>query len=101
MFEQAAEVWRSHPVPFLDNSDDPLAAIQCWTTAFIERRDLFKGDDKAEAKEAFQRDLSTYLRTLCLTTPEAERDFEVQNWLKLAAFVLRKRNINIRKGGQD
>ncbi len=95
LFEQAAEIWRQHPVPFLVDSPDPFAAIAPWTQAFCERRELFKGEEKESAKQDFQRALANHLKAICLTTEEKERDREVQNWLKLAAFTFRKRDIKI------
>jgi CRISPR-associated protein Cmr2 len=95
LFEQAAEIWRQHPVPFLENSPDPFAAIAPWAAAFCDRRELFKGEGKEQAKQDFQAALAEYLKAMCLTTQEDERDRQIQNWLKLAAFVLRKRDIKI------
>jgi CRISPR-associated protein Cmr2 len=95
LFEQAAELWSQHPVPFLQDSPDPFAAIAPWTRAFCERRELFKGEGKEQAKQEFQQALAAYFKALCLTTEEKDRDREIQNWLKLAAFVLRKRNIDL------
>jgi CRISPR-associated protein Cmr2 len=95
LFEQAAEIWRQHPVPFLENAPDPFAAIAHWTQAFCERRELFKGEEKEQAKQDFQPALANYLKAICLTTDEKDRDREIQNWLKLAAFVLRKRDIEL------
>ncbi|KGF72825.1 hypothetical protein DO97_03550 [Neosynechococcus sphagnicola sy1] len=95
LFEQAAEIWRQHPVPFLQDSTDPFAAIAPWTQAFCERRELFKGEEKEQAKQDFQKALAAYLEALCLTTEAEDRDRQIQNWLKLAAFTLRKRDIKI------
>lgn len=99
LFEQAAEIWRQHPVPFLQDSADPFAAIDPWTQAFCERRELFKGEGREQAKQDFQQALANYLKALCLTTEEKDRDREIQNWLKLAAFTLRNRDIKI--GGEQ
>ncbi len=98
LFEQAAELWNQHPVPFLQDSVDPFAAIAPWTQAFCERRELFKGEEKEKAKQDFQQALANYLKALCLTTEEKDRDRQIQNWLKLAAFTLRNRDIKI--GGE-
>ena len=95
LFEQAAEVWQQHPAPVLENSPDCFAAIVPWTMAFCDRRELFKGEDKQTAKQDFQTALAEYLKAICQTTQPKERDREVQSWLKLAAFVLRKRDIRI------
>jgi CRISPR-associated protein Cmr2 len=95
LFEQAAEVWQQHPAPVLENSPDCFAAIVPWTMAFCDRRELFKGEDKQTAKQDFQTALAKYLKAICQTTQPKERDREIQSWLKLAAFVLRKRDIKI------
>lgn len=97
LFEQAAQIWTQHPAPIQD-------AIEPWTHAFCDRRDIFAGEDKTEAKKAFQQALANYLKILCLTTLETQDDSmwqsthnrEILNWLKLAAFVLRNRDIKLR-----
>ncbi len=89
IFEQAAQLWRQHPAPTLD-------AIKPWTIAFCARRDSLNGNESAQRE--FQDNLATYLRALSLTTPEARRDEEIQNWLKLTAFLLRRRKIEINQG---
>lgn len=89
IFEQAAQIWSQHPAPVAE-------AIAPWTKAFCDRRDLFKGDNTF--KDKFQHQLADFLNPLWLTTPENDRDRLIQNWLKLAAFVLRNRDINL--GGQ-
>ena len=103
LFEQAAEIWKQHPAPFLEESPDPLAAIAPWSIAFCERRELFKGNeqDKKNAKQDFQTALSDYLKAISLTTQGDDRDRQIQNWLKLAAFVLRKRDISIKLPNQE
>lgn len=89
IFEQAATLWSQHPAPI-------SPAIESWTTAFCQRRDLFAGDDKA--REEFQQHLAEFLKKLWQRTSEKELDREIQNWLKLAAFVIRNRTIKL--GGQ-
>jgi CRISPR-associated protein Cmr2 len=86
IFEQAAAIWNQHPAPIED-------AIPAWTTAFCDRRVLFS--DNETAKNQFQQHLAEFLKALWLATPETDLASEVQNWLKLAAFVLRKRHIEI------
>jgi CRISPR-associated protein Cmr2 len=86
IFEQAAQLWRQHPAPTCD-------AIQAWTIAFVKRRDLFKGQESARV--SFTHQLASYLQRLSETTPEDQRDETIQNWLKLTAFVLRNRQIEI------
>jgi CRISPR-associated protein Cmr2 len=89
LFEQAAEVWSQHPVPCAE-------AIIPWTRAFCSRREVFKGDDTL--KVDFQKTLSEFLTMLYETTQTQHQETEVKNWLKLAAFVLRSRQIKV--GGE-
>jgi CRISPR-associated protein Cmr2 len=86
LFEQAAQLWQQHPVPV-------IAAIEPWVTAFCERRDFFNGEP--EQCETFQRKLSCLLGKIWWQSLPQERDQQIQNWLKLAAFVLRKRDIKL------
>lgn len=86
IFEQAATIWSQHPAPI-------PAALESWTKAFCDRRDLFKGDDTA--KDKFRQSLKNFLDTLWQTTPTQDLDREIQNWLKLAAFTLRNRTIKL------
>ena len=83
MFEQAATVWEQHPVPIEQ-------AIDAWCVAFCDRREKL-----IDNKEAFREALAKFIEELWTTTKEKDRDREVQNWLKLAAFMLRKRDIKI------
>jgi CRISPR-associated protein Cmr2 len=92
MFEQAAQVWAQHPVP----SD---MAILAWANAFSDRRDAFAGKD--EQKQQFINNLSNWLTEMWKTNDKSTRDDEIGYWLKLAAFVLRKRNITIPTSGGD
>ncbi|MCG9886941.1 MAG: type III-B CRISPR-associated protein Cas10/Cmr2 [Cyanobacteria bacterium] len=84
LFEQAAEVWQQHPAPVAD-------AIAPWTAGFCSRRDAL-ADDTADQ---FQKALGETIVALYQTTAEKDRDREIRNWLKLAAFVLRKRHIKV------
>ncbi len=86
IFEQAAAIWNQHPAPRLE-------AIAPWTQAFCKRRDQFQGDDIA--KSQFQQHLEKFLAALWLTTPDDDLMPEVQNWLKLAAFTIRHRDIKL------
>ncbi|TVP62954.1 MAG: type III-B CRISPR-associated protein Cas10/Cmr2 [Nodularia sp. (in: Bacteria)] len=95
IFEQAASLWSQHPAP---NS----AAITPWTQAFCARRDQFQKDETA--KNTFQEHLADFLKALFITTKQDSShevktknplDTEVENWLKLAAFVKRNRNITL------
>ncbi|MHC5863244.1 MAG: type III-B CRISPR-associated protein Cas10/Cmr2, partial [Nostoc sp.] len=88
IFEQASTLWSQHPAPMIE-------AIVPWTRAFCDRRDQFLEDELA--KKDFQEALSEFLQTLWNMTEEKNRDSEIQNWLKLAAFV--KRNREIKLGG--
>jgi CRISPR-associated protein Cmr2 len=91
LFEQATEMWLRHPVP-------SSAAIRPWVVAFSDRRAALTTDTAG----IFVERLSTWLTALWKSTPEADRDREVRNWLKLAAFVLRKRQITLGSlGGQE
>jgi len=85
LFEQAAQMWSQHPVPSID-------AISPWTQAFCSRREALQEDS---LKQAFQANLAALLTSLWETTMPAQRDLEVQNWLKLAAFMLRHREITL------
>ena len=82
IFEQAATVWEQHPAP--------EGAISAWCVAFCDRREKL-----TDNKEKFRELLTQFLTKLWITTKEKDRDREVQNWLKLAAFMLRKRDIKI------
>jgi CRISPR-associated protein Cmr2 len=84
IFEQAANLWVQHPAPV-------EAAIAPWTKAFCSRREALKGDGSSQ----FQADLAEFIRVLWQTTPADTLDREVQSWLKLAAFVLRSRDIKL------
>jgi CRISPR-associated protein Cmr2 len=96
LFEQAAEVWRQHPVPIPE-------AIPAWTQAFCSRRDALS--NKPELQTEFRDHLANLLGDLWLTAQHdsdnrkmaEKRDRQIQAWLKLAAFVLRKRDIKIPK----
>ena len=93
LFEQAASLWEQHPAPVYE-------AIPAWVTAFCERRDFFAGNDAD--KEKFAKALSEWLKTLWEKTQDdpKERQEAIMNWLKLAAFVLRKRHIVLPGGDQ-
>jgi CRISPR-associated protein Cmr2 len=87
MFEQAATVWGQHPAPI-------KLAIKPWTQAFCSRRDFFKDDEVK--RQNFEEKLASFIKDLWdATEPGNKLDSEVQNWLKLAAFVIRNREIKI------
>jgi CRISPR-associated protein Cmr2 len=100
LFEQAAELWKQHPVPSIE-------AIPAWVQAFCSRREALSQDDD---RENFGKVLHIWLEKMWQTNQskpndskiqkfEEQRDREIQSWLKLAAFVLRKRNIKL--GGES
>ena len=84
LFEQAATLWEQHPAPL-------YKAINSWCTVFCDRRENLASNNR----DQFQRALTGFIQSLWTTTSEHDRDCEVQNWLKLAAFTLRNRNITI------
>lgn len=86
IFEQAATLWSQHPAPIIE-------AIAPWTQAFCDRRDLFKGNE--DTKIQFQQHLAAFLNALWLTNLDKNLMLEIQTWLKLAAFVLRNRDIKL------
>jgi CRISPR-associated protein Cmr2 len=86
IFEQSAQVWQQHPAPIQD-------AIEPWTIAFCDRRDVFKGNDATKVR--FQEILSAFLDALWINTDSKDLDREVEKWLKLAAFTLRNRYIKL------
>ncbi len=100
LFEQASEVWSQHPVPMPE-------AIPAWTQAFCSRRDALSNDP--DLQNQFRDRLANFLGDLWLTTQHdaddrkmaEERDRQIQTWLKLAAFVLRKRDITIKSPNQE
>ncbi|MGB3191156.1 MAG: type III-B CRISPR-associated protein Cas10/Cmr2 [Limnoraphis sp.] len=86
LFETAATLWTQHPAP---NHN----ALSAWTTVFCERRDFFANDD--HKKEEFKAKFTHFMKELWNTTPEENLTDEIQYWLKLAAFVLRNRDIKL------
>ncbi|AFY77563.1 CRISPR-associated protein [Pleurocapsa sp. PCC 7327] len=86
IFEQAAEIWSAHPAP--------KVAIAQWTKAFCERRAIFSEESKSQ-KQLFIDYLSNFLTILVEhSLDNKQADTEIKNWLKLAAFTLRNRQIN-------
>jgi CRISPR-associated protein Cmr2 len=90
LFEQTAQVWAQHPIP-----DE--RAIEPWIRAFSDRREALANEDD---KQKFIAALSDWIRTMYETNDESNLDREVGNWLKLTAFVIRKREIKIFGGNQ-
>lgn len=106
LFEQAAQLYSQHPIPVPE-------AIAPWTQAFCTRRENLAD---AQNQQAFQGCLHDFLHEIWRTNLKAEdasqpehkrekqrrkaenqRDLDVQNWLKLAAFVIRNRDIKWEK----
>ena len=98
LFEQAASLWGEHPAPY-------NTAIKPWTKAFCARRDQLNDETK---KNQFQENLEEFLTALFSTTNQKSEgeektnnslknplDREVENWLKLAAFIKRSRKITL------
>lgn len=90
IFEQAASLWSQHPAPSQE-------AIIPWSRLFCDRRDQFQ--ENKDNKKQFQEALADFLKALFITTQTEDLDSEIQNWLKLAAFV--KRNRHIKLGGDN
>jgi CRISPR-associated protein Cmr2 len=88
LFEQAATVWEQHPAT-------DLTAIDPWCRAFCDRREALKNDPAIS--KIFRGTLVSFLTKLMQYTQPTELDGEVQNWLKLAAFTLRRRHIELGK----
>ncbi|WP_246199211.1 type III-B CRISPR-associated protein Cas10/Cmr2 [Sodalinema gerasimenkoae] len=86
LFELAASLWSDHPAP-------KRAAIAPWTQAFCQRRDSFSGDPNAQ--QAVQQALQGFIEGLWDQTDPKDLDGELKAWLKLAAFVQRKRTITL------
>jgi CRISPR-associated protein len=86
LFEQAATVWAQHPAP-------NIAAIKPWCRAFCDRRAVF-GDD-IDSRQKFEHVLVEFMTELIEHTHKTELDAEMKNWLKLAAFNLHRRKIEL------
>lgn len=84
LFEQAANLLEQHPIPDCE-------AIQPWTVAFCSRRDQLKEDVDGK----FQKALGEFLKNLWSVTPENQLKDTAREWLKLAAFLKRNRQIDI------
>ncbi|MCS7030136.1 MAG: type III-B CRISPR-associated protein Cas10/Cmr2 [Gloeomargarita sp. SKYG116] len=94
LFEQAAQLWEQHPAPTED-------AIADWVTLFCERREVWQGNTEAQA--AFQEKLRTFLVNAWqleskVPNDQKEKSNDLQNWLKLAAFHLRNRHVELGRG---
>lgn len=89
LLEQAAQTWKDHPAP-LNNS-----AIAAWTKAFCNQREIL--NNQALMAQDFPTKLQEYLTKIIAPTQPEDCDNEIQNWLKLAAFVLRNREIQLKQ----
>ncbi|MFP4694430.1 MAG: type III-B CRISPR-associated protein Cas10/Cmr2 [Halothece sp.] len=87
-YEQAATLWQQHPIPYAD-------AIPAWVTLLISRRDEFKQNETL--RDSFQQSFTGFIETLWKHHPEASLEEAVTNWLKMAAFKARSRNIKLPK----
>lgn len=83
LFEQASTLWLQHPAPSLD-------AIDPWCQSFCTRREMLKDED---TQIKFRLVLSNFITKLSTNTRSIELDDEIGNWLKLAAFTIRRREI--------
>lgn len=86
IFEQAATIWEQHPAPVQE-------AIFPWTKAFCRRRENLS----EKQTEQIQKELANFLDSLWQTTENTPKVLNeaINNWLKLAAFMTRKREIKI------
>jgi CRISPR-associated protein Cmr2 len=97
LFEQAAQLWEQHPAPI-------EAAIEPWTKAFCQRREqLTNPDERDNFQQALTHFMTQSWRYAQQTATQEKTGkncySELQNWLKLAAFVIRNRVIKL--GGQS
>jgi CRISPR-associated protein Cmr2 len=88
IFEQAATVWAQHPAPTKE-------AIEPWCRAFCSRREALNNDT---IRLDFQNVLRKFISDIIDRTQAQDRDEEISNWLKLAAFILRRREIVMKSG---
>ncbi len=86
LFEQAATVWTQHSAP-------NITAIKPWCRAFCDRQAIF-GED-IDSRQKFEEVLGEFMIELIKHTQATELDTEMKNWLKLAAFTLRHREIEL------
>jgi CRISPR-associated protein Cmr2 len=101
IFEQAGQLLQAHPIP-------TEKAIALWTKAFCQRREKLNLDE--EKANQFQQQLSNFFSLIWETNKldsnqdqqdilkmETYRDQQLINWLKITAFVIRNREIQIRE----
>ena len=94
LFELAAQIWKDHPAPSTED------AIEAWVRAFCQRRDILKLTKSTDFQEKLREYLALLIKysqeKVCKSEQAEECDKQIQNWLKLAAFVLRNREINLK-----
>jgi len=83
IFELAASLWKSHPAPTQE-------AIQDWITHFIIHRSL-----EPDQKEILKNHLKNFLVKIWTMTQPNLVNQEIINWLQLASFMIRKREVKI------
>jgi len=83
IFEQLALGIKEHSIPSKE-------AITPWVNAFCSRREQLKDKD---FNLEFNSKLTEFIQELWNKTATENIDLELQNWFKLAAFVLRSRKI--------
>ena len=88
LFEQAIAIWNQHPAPQSE-------AVDRWMQGFARRRKIFTVSDMPIN---FPEELAMFLKAICQTAAAKEREEDIENWLKLAAFMLRERYIKL--GGE-
>jgi CRISPR-associated protein Cmr2 len=84
LFEQAATVWEQYPAP-------NITAIEPWCRAFCDRREALSKDENI--RQEFHAALVNFITKIVQYSRATETDSELKNWLKLAAFTLRRREI--------
>jgi CRISPR-associated protein Cmr2 len=81
IFELAAQLWSAHPAP---NQE----AIKDWLAAFAQSREI-----EETKRKILELGLSNFLDRIWQETKLEAVNQEIENWLKLAAFMVRKRQI--------
>ena len=93
LLELAAQIWTDHPAPSTED------AIKAWVKAFCQRRDILKLTQSTDFSEKLRKYLILLIQNsqekVCKREQAEEWHKQIQNWLKLAAFVLRNREITI------
>ena len=93
LLELAAQTWKDHPAPSTQDG------IEAWVRAFCQRRDILKLAKSNDFREKLRNYLTLLIQhsqgRVCQREQAEECDKQIQNWLKLAAFVLRNREIKL------